>query len=132
VLIGPAPEKALVAASGGLRPLADRLARAAGLGPAPGGAWLTTGMGHLVETCLRAGWSAPHETAATVERLLRLITGPLDRGLLLLDPDGALVALNPEGRDALGIEPIEPGGRTVVPSAGLYEDGSPAAPETTP
>jgi AcrR family transcriptional regulator len=132
VRIGPAPEEALVAASGGLRPLADRLARAAGLAPAPGGTWLTIGMGHLVETCLRAGWSDPYETAATVERLLRLITGPLDRGLLLLDSDGALVALNPEARVALGDEPIEPGGRTVVPGAGLYEDGSPAAPETHP
>jgi AcrR family transcriptional regulator len=132
VLIGPAPEEALVASSGGLRPLVDRLARAAGLAPAPGGAWLTTGMGHLVETCLRAGWSDPRETAATVERLLRLITGPLDRGLLLLDSDGALVALNPEAQVALGDEPIEPGGRTVIPSAGLYEDGSPAAPETHP
>ncbi|MFL5848185.1 MAG: SpoIIE family protein phosphatase [Solirubrobacteraceae bacterium] len=132
VLTGPAPEEALVAASGGLRPLAGRLARAAGLAPAPGGSWLTTGMGHLVETCLRAGWSDPHETAATVERLLRLITGPLDRGLLLLDSDGALVAVNPEARVALGDEPIEPGGRTVVPGAGLYEDGSPAAPETHP
>jgi PAS domain S-box-containing protein len=132
VLIGSAPEEAVVAASGGLRPLADRLARAADLAPAPRGAWLTAGMAHLVDTCLRSGWSDPHETGAMVERLLRQITEPLDRGLLLLDSDGAFVALNPEAQVALGDAPVEPGGRTVVTSAGLYEDGSPAAPESHP
>ena len=79
-LIGPPPDESVVAASGSLRPLADRLAHAADLAPAPSGSWLTTGMAHLIETCLRAGWSDPHETRATVERLLRLITEPLDRG----------------------------------------------------
>jgi PAS domain S-box-containing protein len=132
VRIGPAPEEAVVAASDGLRALADRLAQAADLAPAPGGAWLTTGIAHLVETCLRAGWSDRQETGATVERLLRLITERLARGLLLVDSDGALVALNPEAQVALGDPPIEPGGRTVVPSGGLYEDGSPAALESHP
>ena len=132
VRIGPALEEAVVAACEGLRPLAHRLARAADLAPMPRRAWVTTGMAHFVETCLRAGWSDPFEADATVERLLRLITEPLDRGLLLIDFDGALVALNPEGKVALGDSPVEPGGRTVVPRAGLYEDGSPAGPESHP
>jgi AcrR family transcriptional regulator len=54
VRIGPAPEEAVVAASEGLRPLAHRLARAADLAPMPRRAWVTTGMAHFVETCLRA------------------------------------------------------------------------------
>jgi PAS domain S-box-containing protein len=132
VLVGPAPEEAVVAAGGRLRGLAERLAQAADLAPAPSGSWLTTGMAHLVEAGLRAGWSHPHETGATVERLLRRITEPLDRGLLLLDADGGLVALNPEAQAALGDAPVEPGERTVVPTAGLYEDGSPAAPGSHP
>jgi AcrR family transcriptional regulator len=132
VRIGPALEEAVVAASEGLRPLAHRLARAADLAPMPRRAWVTTGMAHFVETCLRAGWSDPFEADATVERLLRLITEPLDRGLLLIDSDGALVALNPEGKVALADSPVEPGGRTVVPRPGLYEDGSPAGPESHP
>jgi PAS domain S-box-containing protein len=132
VLTGPAPEESFVAAGDSLRGLADRLARAADLAPSPSGSWLTTGMAHFVETCLRAGWSDPHETRATVERLLRLITEPLDRGLLLIDSEGALVALNPGAQAALGDEPIEPCGRAVVPSEGLYEDGSHAPPESHP
>src|SRR3954454_7032688 len=132
VLIGPAPEEAVVVASDGLRALAERLARAADLAPPPRRSWITTAVAHLLETCLRAGWSDPDEAGATVERLLRLITEPLDRGLLLLDADGALVALNPQAQDALGDEPVELSGRTVVPTAGIYEDGSPAAPESHP
>src|SRR3954454_11293793 len=128
VLVGPTPEEAVVAASGRLRGLAERLAQAADLAPAPSGSWLTTGVAHLVEAGRRAGWSDPHETGATVERLLRRITEPLDRGLLLLDADGALVALTPEAQAALGDAPVEPGERRIVPTAGLYEDGSPAAP----
>src|SRR5919206_393656 len=75
-----------------LRPLGQRLARAAGVSPAPPDSWLRTAIAHFVETCLRAGWTAPGAAGETVERLLRAITEPLDRGLLLLDADGTLVA----------------------------------------
>jgi AcrR family transcriptional regulator len=131
--IGPPPEESVAEAGDGLRSLSERLAQAADLAPAPSGPWLRAGIGHFVETCLRAGWSSPSDTLATVERVLRVITDPLDRGLLLLDSEGTVVALNPEARVAVvAAESIEAGRRVVVGSGGLYEDGSPAPPEAHP
>jgi AcrR family transcriptional regulator len=131
--VGPPPDEALADAGAGLRPLAGRLAQAAGLVVPPPGPWLDAPIAHFVETCLRAGWSAPRATGATVERLVGVITEPLDRGLLLLDSEGALVALNSEGREAMaGADRIEPGRRAVVRRGGLYEDGSAAPPQAHP
>jgi AcrR family transcriptional regulator len=116
-----------------LRPLSEALAIAAGLVPTPSGPLLSAVLTHFVETCLRAGWIDPRDTLTTVERLLGLITEPLDRGLLLLDSDSTIVALNPEARAALGAaEPIDAGTRLVVRGGGMYEDGSPASPEAHP
>src|SRR5919202_5633125 len=130
---GPPPPEALANAAEALRPLAERLARAAGLKPALPAPWLDALCAHLVETGLRAGWAAPHHRAVSVEGLLRQITEPLDRGLLLLDGDGVALALNAEARRALdGAEPLEPGRRVVMRRGGLYEDGSPAPAEGHP
>jgi AcrR family transcriptional regulator len=131
--IGPPPEESLADAGDGLRPLVERLAEAAGLVVPPTGPWLDAGIAHFVETCLRAGSGGPREARAAVERLLGVITDPLDRGLLLLDSEGTVVSLNREGRDAVaGADAIEPGRRAVVRRGGLYEDGSPAAPKAHP
>jgi serine phosphatase RsbU (regulator of sigma subunit)/AcrR family transcriptional regulator len=131
--LGPPPDASVADAGSPLRPLAERLANAAGLLPTPTGPWLRAAIAHFVETCLRSGWSDPRAVAGTVEELLRAVTEPLDRGLLLLDCDGAVVALNPDARAALGgAEAIEPGRRAVIRSGGLYEDGSPAAPQAHP
>ena len=131
--IGPPPARALADLGKALRPLAERLARAAGIAPRPPGLWLRAALSHFIETCLRAGWSAPADGAETVERLLRVITEPLDRGLLLLGADGTVVGLNPEARVALeGTEPLVPGQRVIVRRGGLYEDGSPATPDAHP
>jgi AcrR family transcriptional regulator len=132
--LGSVPtEESLAEAGDGLRPLIERLAGAAGLRPTPGGAWLRAAIALFVESCLRAGWSRPDDVVATVERLLGAVTDPLDRGLVLLDPDGCVVAVNPEARTALVVaEPIEAGRRLLFRNGGLYEDGSPAAPEFHP
>jgi AcrR family transcriptional regulator len=131
--IGGPPEESAADAGDGLRPLAVQLAEAAGLDPAPGGRWLRAALADFVETCLRAGWSRPAEVPATVERLLGAITDPLDRGLLLLDAGGTVVAVNAEGRDALrDDEPVSAGTRLAIGVGGLYEDGSPAPPEDHP
>ena len=130
VPLGPPPDGAVADAGHALAPLAERLARAAGVEPAPGGEWLAAGIAHVVATCLRAGWSAPDAARTTVERLVTSITEPLDRGLLLGDATGAVVAANPGGLVAIGA--AEPGGRVAVRDGGLYEDGSEAAPDVHP
>jgi AcrR family transcriptional regulator len=130
---GPLPEEDLAEAGEGLRELAERLAQAAGFDVPPGGTWLRAAIGHFVEACLRAGSAGAAESQATIERLLGVIADPLDRGLLLLDADGTLVALNLEGRDALAsVDTVEPGRRAVIRRGGLYEDGSPASAEAHP
>jgi AcrR family transcriptional regulator len=131
--IGPPPDEAVIEASHRLRPLVERLADAAGFLAPPGGRWLQAATADFVEACLRAGWRSRGDTSTTAERLLRAITEPLDRGLLLVDSEGAVVALNCESRDALPAgEGIEPGQRIVLRRRGLYEDGSPASPDTHP
>jgi serine phosphatase RsbU (regulator of sigma subunit)/PAS domain-containing protein len=131
--VGPPPQQDLAAAAGPLRPLAERLARAAGVEPTPTEPWLTAALSHCVETCLRVAWSAPGDGARNVEQLLRTVTDPLDRGLLLLDAGGVVVGRNRAARVALqAAEPLEPGRAAVVRRGGLYEDGSPATPEAHP
>jgi hypothetical protein len=126
VPIGAPSEESLADAGDGLRPLVERLARAAGLRPTPDGPWLRAGIAHFVETALRAGRSRSDDSRGTVDCLLGVITDPLDRGLLLLDSDGAVAAVNPEGRLALaGAEPIEAGRRVVVRRGGTYEAARP-------
>jgi serine phosphatase RsbU (regulator of sigma subunit)/AcrR family transcriptional regulator len=131
--VGPAPEQAVTAVGDRLHPLVERLADAAGFLAPPGGRWLKAAIADFVESCLRAGWRSPGETGAITERLLRAITDPLDRGLLLMDADGALVARNHAIRDALpGTDASEPGQRVTVRRGGHYEDGSPAPSDTHP
>jgi len=130
VPVGPPTDELLADAIQAAGPLAERIAQAAGLDAAPSGAWLECACAQAIETCLREGWAAPDRRRATVERLLATITDPLDRGLLLLDASGAVVASNADGR--VGLEAVEPGRRAVVRSGGLYEDGSAASSETHP
>jgi len=130
VPIGPPSDQSIVDAGAALRPLAERLAAAAGLDQTPSGAWLAAATAHVVEAGLRAGWDAPDRRRATIDRLLDIITDPLDRGLLIIDSTGAFVASNPGGR--VGLAAAEPGRRVAVSSGGLYEDGSAASPETHP
>jgi AcrR family transcriptional regulator len=129
-----APTDELLADSAeGLAPLTDRLMDAAGLEPRPPAAWRRMALAHLLEACLAAGWAVTSDTRPTIDRLLSLITEPLDRGLLLLDAGGSMLTLNPEGRSALeGVTELVPGRRVALTSGGLYEDGSPASVETHP
>ena len=113
-----------------LVPLAERLVAAAGLVPPPARPWLEEATAHFVESCLRAGWERTADPGATVERLFDAVTDPLDRGLLLLDPAGVVLSSNPAGRAELAGG--EPGRPVALPAGGLFEDGSPAPPESHP
>jgi serine phosphatase RsbU (regulator of sigma subunit)/AcrR family transcriptional regulator len=131
--VGPAPQADLAGVARALRPLAERLARAAGVAPTPSEPWLTAALSHYVESCLRAAWDAPGDRARTVELLLHTVTDPLDRALLLLDAAGVVVGRNRTARVALqAAEPLDPGRGVMVRRGGLYDDGSPATPEAHP
>jgi Stage II sporulation protein E (SpoIIE) len=94
------------------------VAVAAGLDPAPPDGWAIRALAHFVEAGLRAGWEAG-ESAAGADRVLLAVTDPLDRGLLLIDAAGGVVAANEVGH-------------ALARDGGLYEDGSPAPPEAHP
>jgi AcrR family transcriptional regulator len=130
VPIGPPADASVVEAGHALVPLAERLAQAAELDRTPDGAWLASGIAHFVGACLRTGWSAPDGGAPAVERVFGAVTDPLDRGLLLIDAAGTIVASNSSGRVAL--DDALPGRPAAVSSGGLYEDGSAAPPEVHP
>jgi len=130
VPIGPPTDASLIEAGDALVSLTERLAQASELDRTPDGAWLAAAIAHFVGACLRTGWSAPDGGAAPVERLFDAFTDPLDRGLLLIDAAGTIVASNPSGRVAL--DDAQPGRPAAVRSGGLYEDGSAASPEVHP
>jgi AcrR family transcriptional regulator len=129
VPLGPPSAAAVEQAAGDLGPMVEQLAHAAELDVVPGEPWRAGAMAALVETCLRAAWSGPRDGRPTADRLFGLITDPLDRGLLLLDADGTVVASNPGGRVAL--EGASPGGSAVM-RGGFFEDGTPASAEAHP
>jgi serine phosphatase RsbU (regulator of sigma subunit)/AcrR family transcriptional regulator len=65
--------------------------------------------------------------ATNAERLFRTITERLDRGLVVVDAAGRLLASNAAGRSAFGIqEPAPPGLYVREPDEVRYEDDSPA------
>ncbi|HEV2772295.1 MAG TPA: SpoIIE family protein phosphatase [Thermoleophilaceae bacterium] len=106
--------------------LAERLGRAADLAPAPPPEWSRAAAGHLVEACLALG-SREHDSSAAAESFFNAITDTLDRGLVLLDPEGRLISLNSPARQALapGAEAVEAGKPLTVPTVEvLYEEGS--------
>lgn len=130
--LGPPADAAITETARPLASLAGRLANAAELTP-PSGSWLATAVAAFVEACLRVGWSSPVDVETTAERLLRIVTDPLDRGLLVLDADGAIVALNDQACVALGgDDALGPGQPAVVHRGGRYEDGSPASAAAHP
>ena len=107
-----------------LLPLAERLRRAAEIAPTPPVAWLERAAAHFLSACLDAGTAADFGEGA--ESLFRSISAPLDQGLVLLDAEGALLALNP--RAARVLDPagtVEVGEELTEPRVEvIYEDGS--------
>jgi AcrR family transcriptional regulator len=129
VPLGPPAAAAVERVADALGPLADQLAHAADLDVVPDGRWRADATACLLEACLRTGWSGPRDVRSAADRVFGLITDPLDRGLLLVDPAGTVVASSPGGRVALDEGPPR---RPAVVLGGLYEDGSPAVPDTHP
>jgi PAS domain S-box-containing protein len=114
--------------------VAERVRLAADLAPAPSPEWRLRAADHFVQACLRLGLSRPEEPQLAAEALFRSITEPLDRGLVVLDPQGALICLNPRAGRILGQRGRPaPGKRLTAPHAELlYEDGSPCPGEAYP
>jgi AcrR family transcriptional regulator len=127
---GTPDRSGLAEAGAGLVPLAERLAKACELDRAPAAAWLAGGAAHLIEACLRAGWNVPDADPADVERLAGAIAGRLDRGLLLLDAAGRIVASNPGG--CVAVDDPTAGRVAAIHDGGLYEDGSMAPASAHP
>ncbi len=111
-------------AAAAMLPLIERLRRAAELAPSPPADWLQSAASHFLNACLEAGSTG--DPAPAGEVLLRSVTEPLDQGLVVLGPEGALLCLNPgaarmldpTGRVELGDQLTEPGVEVI------YEDGS--------
>ncbi len=111
-------------AAAAMLPLIERLRRAAEIAPSPPADWLETAAGHFLNACLEAGSGA--DPGAAAEALIHSVSEPLDQGLVVLEPDGALLSINPR---ALRI--LDPGGTAEVGDQlteprlqVIYEDGS--------
>jgi AcrR family transcriptional regulator len=118
---GEAPEAAML-------PTVERLLKAAELAPSPPAAALRQATVHLLRTCFEVG-SAAREDPRAVEDLFRRLTEPLDQGLVVLDPGGALLSINPRARRMLDPDgEVRVGERLTEPRMPvLYEDGSPSS-----
>jgi AcrR family transcriptional regulator len=112
----------------------ERVLRAAEVAPRPPPAWSKRAAVHLLHECLRAGSSAPDDPRSASEELFRSLTEPLDQGLVVLDPQGRLLAFNPRAGRMLDpngrLEVGEPLTEPHVPV--LFEDGSAGAGATYP
>jgi AcrR family transcriptional regulator len=110
-------------------PAMDRLLGAVEVSPSPPRDWMQRATLHLLSACLEAGSSHADDPRPAAEELFRSLTEPLDQGLVVLDPDGALMSVNP--RAARLLDPdgrVEVGERLTSPRVDLlYEDGSPCA-----
>lgn len=107
-----------------LLPLVERLCELAGLDPAPPRRLVEAATAHLIETSLRAAADSPNP-AAEAGQLFATLTEPLDQGLVMLDADGGLLAVNRLGREALALEDPKRGQHaTNARLEAVYEDGS--------
>jgi AcrR family transcriptional regulator len=124
---------AIQALEGAIVPVLDSLREAAEVAPSLPPEWLSTAAQHLVSACLEAS-SSSDDPEATTEGLFRSLTEPLDRGLVVLDPEGALLAINPQAARVLDPgDQVEVGQPLIAPRAeALYEDGSPCPAEAYP
>jgi AcrR family transcriptional regulator len=108
-----------------LLPGLERLRKLAGIAPSPPADFLKRAARHFLSACLEAGSSSEDPGAAT-ELLFGSLTEPLDQGLVVLDPDDALVCTNPRAARMLGpAGSAEVGEQLAAPRVELlYEDGS--------
>jgi AcrR family transcriptional regulator len=115
-------------------PAMDRLLGAVEVSPSPPREWLQAATLHLLSTCLETGSRHADDPRPAAEQLFRSLTEPLDQGLVVLDPDGALISVNP--RAARLLDPdgrVEVGEPLTSPRMDLlYEDGSPCADTAYP
>ncbi|MDQ3608188.1 MAG: SpoIIE family protein phosphatase [Actinomycetota bacterium] len=111
-------------AAAAMLPMIERLRRAAEIAPSPPAAWLERAATQFLNACLEAGAASDHRQAA--EGLHRSICEPLDQGLVVLDADGRLLAMNPRaGRILVPGGRVEIGDRLTEPRVeAIYEDGS--------
>ena len=115
--LGPEQEQ-LVSA---LLPAFERLRAAVEIAPEPPEPFRRALAGSFAHACLGAGAAEPADPVTAARSLFSLLTEPLDRGLLVLDGDGALLCLNPRGEELLSAGPAAEIGTEL-----LYEDGSPS------
>jgi AcrR family transcriptional regulator len=117
-----------------LAPLLDELRGAAELAPALPERWMRRATTHLIDLSLELGSHDVEDRAGEAARFYRSLTEPLDQGLVILDPSGSLLAINPLGARLVAVdETVEPGDRMTEPRVQvLYEDGSPCPDDAYP
>ncbi len=108
-------------AGAAMLPAAERLLQAVELAPGPPAAWLSEAALQFLNACLEAGTGSPDDSHAAAADLFRSLTESLDQGLVLLDPAGSVLSINP--RAARVLDP-----RVEV----IYEDGTPCAGDAYP
>jgi AcrR family transcriptional regulator len=115
-------------------PAIDRVRRAAQISPRPPDGLLMDAAEHLVEECLVLGAGDDEDPGRASARLFDLLTGRLDQGIVVLNPEGRLACLSPRAEQLL-----DPAGTAAVgePLTGpaeetLYEDGSPSPASAYP
>jgi AcrR family transcriptional regulator len=111
-----------------LLPAVEQVRLAAEVAPSPPAPWLRVATAHFLNACLELGASSPGDARASAQRLLRTLTEPLDRGLIVLSPIGSLVCIHPRAVELLGRrEGVEVGMHLTEPGLEvIHEDGSPS------
>jgi AcrR family transcriptional regulator len=115
-----------------IEPLARRISTLAGFDPPLPPDLIAAAAKELTAAALRS--PAPDRDAhQATEALFGSLTEPLDRGLVVLRPDGVAVAANAAALAALGLDSLAPGATLTHPGVeALYEDGSVCPPDSYP
>ncbi|MFL5839910.1 MAG: SpoIIE family protein phosphatase [Thermoleophilaceae bacterium] len=115
-----------------LAPLASRVLDAADIS-SRSGTWLNSALTELTVRALRSASSEIPEPREAAEALFRSLTERLDRGLVLVDAGGKLLAGNELGGEAFGLPPDAAVGEFVgEPQELRYEDDTRCPPGSHP
>lgn len=118
------PEPELAALADEAAPLLERVAELSDVAVSPPPEWARMAVEHAVVICLSAA-SLGDDVAAATDHVVRSLSEPLDRGLVVVDPSGGLVAANADGVAALALGDATVGHAALGPQVPAYfEDGT--------
>lgn len=118
------PDSALATVADEAMPIVERVAALSDVAVSPPPGWTRLAVEHAVLVCLTAARPGD-DVRAAADHVVRCLSEPLDRGLVIVDRSGGLVAANAAGATALALDEPTAGQAALGPRVPAYfEDGT--------